>query len=722
MMKKSQGIFRQVMLFAITAILLVIGSRDLKAEEGMWIPLLLEKYNIEAMQEAGLRLSAEDIYSINQDCLKDALVIFGRGCTGEMISAEGLLLTNHHCGYGTIQSHSSVENDYLTHGFWAKSREEELPNEGLTVTYLRYIKDVTEEMTAGITRDLDPEEHEQYIRMQMGEIMDEATNGSHLSAQIRPFYYGNAYYMFVYETFRDVRLVGAPPESIGNFGADQDNWMWPRHTGDFSMFRVYANEDNEPADYDPSNQPYKPRKHLEIAAGGVEKGDFTMVMGYPGSTTQYLYSAAVRSMLETSLPLKIDLRTTRLDIMEKYMKQSDVVRIQYASKFRGVSNAWKKWQGIILGLTRNDAVELKLAEEDMFKAWVEADGERTLKYDDLLPQFASLYKELENYETAMDMMNESIMAVELFRQASRFSRMMSQGASVERLERQMAGFTKNYHGPIDQETFAALMQAYYREMPSTFVPAFYGEVMEKYQGDFSKFAEAVYGKTVFNNPDKMSKLLTKYAKNSEAAIKKLEQDPILVYFNQFMELYRVNIMPESGRIRSELNRNYKTYMAALLEMEEDRLLYPDANFTMRITYGKVDDYQPKDGVQYKHYTTLAGIMDKGSEGFEDYAIPDRLRELYESKDYGKYGVNGTMPVCFIASNHTSGGNSGSPVLDADGRLIGINFDRNWEGTMSDVHYDPSLCRNITVDVRYILFIIDKFAGAGYLVDEMDIAW
>jgi len=721
-MNKHERTFRKRYIAAIFTFFLMAGNMAVRAEEGMWIPLLLEKYNIEAMQEAGLRLTAEDIYSINQDCLKDAVVIFGRGCTGEMISGDGLLLTNHHCGYGTIQSHSSVEKDYLTDGFWARSRDEELPNEGLTVTFLRYIQDVTQELTEGITRELDPLEYRRYINMKMREVMDEATKGNDLDAQIRPFFYGNAYYLFVYETFRDVRLVGAPPESIGNFGADQDNWMWPRHTGDFSMFRVYADGDNKPADYDPSNQPYKPRKHLEIAAGGIQKGDFTMVLGYPGSTTQYLYSAEVESMLETGLPLKIGLRTTRLDIMDKYMKQSDVVRIQYASKFRGVSNAWKKWKGIILGLERNHAVELKLEEEQEFTAWVEADGERQLKYDSILPTFAKLYTEKEKYETAMDMLGEAIMSVELNRQASRISRMMSQGVEPEQLERQMERFYKNYHRPIDQEIFAAMMKAYYTEMPAYFRPAFYGEIMEKYRGDFSRFAAAVYKKTVFSHEEKLAKLFATYGKDTEKAIKKLEKDPILVYLNQFTEIYRVGISPEYRRIENELSRNYTLYMAALLEKEKDRTLYPDANFTMRLTYGKVDGYEPNDGVQYQHQTTLSGIMEKGTEGFEDYAIPDRLRELYDSKDYGKYGVNGTMPVCFIASNHTSGGNSGSPVLDADGRLIGINFDRNWEGTMSDVYYDPELCRNIAVDIRYVLFIIDKFAGAGYLLDEMDIAW
>ena len=721
-MKKNQIITKHGILGMMLTVIITAGTLNVKAEEGMWIPMLLEKYNIEAMQEAGLRLSAEDIYSINQDCLKDALVIFGRGCTGEMISADGLLLTNHHCGYGAIQRHSSVESDYLTDGFWAMSRDEELPNEGLTVTYLRYMKDVTVEMEEGLIGELDPEEAQKQMERNMGKLIKEATEGSHYSALVRPFYYGNAYYMFVYETFTDVRLVGAPPEAIGNFGADQDNWMWPRHTGDFSMFRVYANEDNEPAAFDPSNQPYKPRKHLEIAAGGIEEGDFTMVMGYPGSTTQYLYSAAVRSMLETSLPVKIDLRTTRLEIMDRYMRADDVVRIQYSSKYRGVSNAWKKWQGIILGLTRNHAVDVKLEEEEAFAAWIEADGERILKYGDVLDEFAEIYSEMEKYEMAMYMMSESVMAIELFRQSSRIERMMNQGMSRERIERSMDGFYKNYYRPVDQEICAAMLEAYFSQMPASQYPACAEEINGKYKGDYSAYAEALYNKTVFNQPEKFLKLMDKYEKNSEKAITAFQKDPIVATANQFSDLLMEETGPVYRKLQELLQRNYQIYMAALLEMEQDRMLYPDANFTMRFTYGKVDSYNPKDGVEYDYYTSLSGIMDKAMEGFEDYAVPQKLRELYEAKDYGKYGVNGTMPVCFIASNHTSGGNSGSPVMDADGRLLGINFDRNWEGTMSDVHYDPSLCRNITVDIRYVLFIIDKFAGAEYLLDEMDIVW
>ncbi len=696
------------------------GSLRLKAEEGMWIPMLIEKYNIDQMQEAGLMLSAEDIYSINQDCLKDAIVIFGRGCTGEMISADGLVLTNHHCGEGAIQSHSSVEKDYLSNGFWAMSREEELPNEGLSVTYLRYMKDVTMQVNDGIVQGMDPQERERKIELNMGEIMQSETEGSDLDARIRPFYYGNAYYLFVYEVFRDVRLVGAPPVSVGNFGSDQDNWMWPRHTGDFSLFRVYADEFNNPSEYSPSNKPYKPRKHLEIAAGGVEEGDFTMVMGYPGSTTQYLYSDAVKYMLETNLPLAIGLRTSRLQIMDRYMKESDVVRIKYATKYRRVSNAWKKWQGIILGLNRNNAVEVKLGEEEVFKDWVEADGERQMKYEDILGEFARLYEEMEAYGVAVSMMDEAIMAVELFRQAPRIGGMMQQGLDKEMLLSQVDRFFKDYHGPIDRDIFASMLEAYQSEMPERYLPPFYEKIQKKYKGDYQKFAEDTYSKTVFSSKEEMTKLLDKYENNPEGAVEQLQKDPILIYLNEFRTLYLTGITPAHRELELALEENYKLYMAALLEKEKDRLLYPDANFTMRLTYGKVDSYKPWDGVHYQYQTTLSGIMDKGKEEFEDYRVPEKLATLYETKDYGKYGVDNTMPVCFIASNHTSGGNSGSPVLDAHGRLIGLNFDRNWEGTMSDVYYDPSLCRNIAVDIRYVLFIIDKFAGAGYLIDEMDI--
>ncbi len=688
----------------------------------MWIPMLLEKYQIAAMQEAGLKLGAEDIYSINQDCLKDAVVIFGRGCTGEMISGEGLLLTNHHCGEGAVQSHSSVENDYLTNGFWAMEREEELPNENLSVTFLRYIREVTAEALEGVVPGMEPSQRERKIEQNRGSILHEATAGTHYDAVVKPFYYGNAYYLFVYEVFRDVRLVAAPPDMIGNFGADQDNWMWPRHTGDFTLFRVYADPENQPSSYDPSNVPYKPRKYLEINASGVEPGVFTMVLGYPGSTTQYLYSRAVKHTVEESLPVRIALRDSRLEIMDRYMKQSDRVRIQYATKYRGVSNAWKKWQGMILGLNRNHVVEVKQEEERTFTEWVRDDGERLMKYGSLLEDFEQLYMELEPYLLADDMMNEAVMPVELFRFYSRIFGMMRQGGEPGVLETRIERFYKDFHLPIDQEIFTVMMEHYQSGLEARFHPPFFEEVQSKYKGHFHLLAEKMYRKTLLRDREEMMNLLEIYRKDPEKAMSKLSKDPVAQYAEQFRDMARTMITPEFSRLEGEINQRYRIYMSALMEQAGEKMLYPDANFTMRLTYGSVEGYYPSDGVRYKHRTTLEGLMEKSQEPYEDYRVPEKLQELYLEKDYGKYGVNGTMPVCFTASNHTSGGNSGSPVLDAEGRLIGINFDRNWEGTMSDIYYDPSLCRNISVDIRYILFLVDKFAGAGYLLEEMDIVW
>ena len=709
----ARGVMLALVLLSVTV---------LRAEEGMWIPMLLEKYKIDDMQAAGLMLDAEDIYSINQDCLKDAVVIFGGGCTGEMISGNGLVLTNHHCGEGAIQSLSSVENDYLTHGYWAMDRTEELPCEGLSVIFLRYMEEVTDRVMEGIEPGLEPGEREQIRNRNIGRLISEATSGNHYKAVVRSFYYGNAYYKFVYEVFRDVRLVGAPPTSIGNFGGDTDNWEWPRHTGDFSLFRVYAGEDNMPADYHPGNIPYTPRKHLEISAGGLRLGDFTMVMGYPGSTSEYLYSEEVSLMVEKHLPARIRLRTARMEIMELYMQESDRVRIQYTSKHGGVTNAWKKWQGTIMGLERMGVVRKKEEFEEKFESWVEADGERIMKYDGLLADFARLYEEMEPLMLAEIYKDEAVMPVELFRQIMRIRSMMDMGAGAEAIASRTERFYKDYHMPIDRDIFAAMMEAYEKKMDHKFHPAFFSRVKGRYKGDYTRFARDAYSQSMFSNEEGVAKLLEIYRNNQDRARRKVEKDPLTVCLDQFTEIFMTRITPELERLEQELEWSYKKYMAARLEMAEDRVLYPDANFTMRVTYGKVKGYEPRDGIEYHYSTTLSGVIEKARENTPDYRMPEKLAGLYETKDFGPYGVNGTLPVCFVASNHTSGGNSGSPVLDAYGRLIGINFDRNWEGTMSDVYYDPSICRNIAVDIRYVLFIMDKYAGAGYLLDEMDITW
>jgi len=706
--------------FYLFLLILITGSQILRAEEGMWIPMLIEKYHIEDMQEAGLKLTAEDIYSINQDCLKDAIVHFGRACTGEMISGEGLVLTNHHCGEGAIQSHSSVEHDYLSNGFWAMSRDEELPNSGLTVTYLRFIKDVSHQIFDGLEQGMDPQDRQRKINENMGAIIREATKGNNYNTQVKSFYYGNAYYLFVSEEFRDVRLVGAPPSSIGNFGADNDNWMWPRHTGDFSLFRVYADGDNQAADYSPDNKPYKPRRHLEVNLGGIQEGDFTMVLGYPASTTQYLHSDVVQYMIEASLPLKVELRSTRLEIMDKHMLSSDEVRIQYSHKYRRVSNAWKKWQGMILGLERNHVVEQKVEEESAFQLWVEQDGERDMKYGELMQNFSALNSEMNAYSLSVDLFNESVMAVELFGHLRRVQGLMKQGADSESLGRLMDQFFKDFYLPVDRDVFAAMMDAYQKEMAAEYHPAFFTKALNKSKGDFEIFAQKIYSETLFSDRGRSQKLQDTYAKDSEKARAILEEDPITLYLEEFRKIYETNFIDQHRQLDWEEEELYRSYMAALIERSEDKTLFPDANRTMRLSYGTVKGYQPRDGVVYNPMTTMKGLMEKCNQGHADYLVPEKLVSLYQEKDFGPYGVNGTMPVCFIASNHTSGGNSGSPVLDAEGRLIGLNFDREWEGTMSDVFYDPDLCRNIAVDIRYVLFIIDKYAGAGYLVDEMDI--
>jgi hypothetical protein len=705
---------------AVMVLLMVLMSNVTRADEGMWLLSLLEGYTIEDMQSKGFKLTAEDIYSVNQACLKDAVVIFGGGCTGELISGEGLLLTNHHCGYGAIQRHSTVENDYLTDGFWAMSREEELPNERLSVRFLRYMEDVTEEVLQGAGQD-DPQKADSVIAANIGQIIGKANEEGAYESVVRPMFYGNQYFLFVYELYNDVRLVGAPPSSIGNFGEDNDNWMWPRHTGDFSVFRVYANEENKPAAFSPDNVPYRPRKFFEISMDGVEKGDFTMILGYPGSTQQFLHSDALNIFAGMVMPMNVEIRTQRMEVMDKYMQQSDKVRIQYASKYRGVTNVWKKWQGAIKGLERLNAIEVKENFEARFAEWAHGDDERKELYGSLLQRFEEIYGEMEDYDVVNNLLRETAFAVELPRTASSVAYMMNDSLNSDEIISRLKGFYKDFHAPLDQEMFAVMMQAYRERSNPLFHPEFFAEVDAKYKGDFAAYAEKVYGKTSLASIEALKGLLGTYDSNQRRALKKLEKDPLISVYNQFVEIYREQVSPQVRAYNSQLDKLYKFWISGQFEMEPGVRHYPDANFTMRLTYGEVEGYQPEDAVKYEYYTTLSGIIEKSKEGKHDYVIPGRLEELYLTKDYGDYGVNGTMPVCFTASNHTSGGNSGSPVIDEQGRLIGINFDRNWHGTMSDEMYDPDMCRNIAVDIRYVLFIIDKFAGAGYLLDEMVLA-
>jgi hypothetical protein len=694
-----------------TLLLLLLFLTPARADEGMWLPMLIQK-KIPQMQELGFKLTAEDIYSVNRACLKDAIVHFGGGCTGEVISDEGLLITNHHCGYGQIQAHSTVEHDYLKDGFWARTRSEELPNKGLTVTFLRYMEDVTLQVLEGVTDTISELERQKIIETNIKNISEEALKGmdtKFYSVRITPAYYGNQYFLYLNQTFRDVRLVGAPPSSIGKFGGDTDNWMWPRHTGDFSLFRIYSNTANEPAEYSADNVPYRPRYHFTISAKGVKPGDFTMVYGYPGRTQQYVLSPAVDYIANRSNPQKISLRSLRLDVMNREQAKDPAVRIQYSSKNAGVSNAWKKWQGESRGILNAGTIAKKQEFERRFQQWAEASGRQ--EYITLIPRMKELYSELEPYMFASEMYAEAIMAVELLRFANSLESTVKRSGTAlaaEFAER----FFKDYYLPIDKDIFEKLFTGFYEAMEP------YSDLLPANASFFARLATHLYSTSALADRQKTMDLL---AKDSASVLTLIRQDPAFLLVDPFVQNNRDKIQPRIRDINRELNLLYRTWMQAIMEFDSDRIFYPDANSTLRVTYGTVQGYSPADAVMYLPVSTIEGIMQKDDPDIFDYDIPQSLREVYAARDFVPWESDGTVPVCFIATNHTSGGNSGSPVLNADGHLLGLNFDRVWEGTMSDIEFDPSVCRNISVDIRYVLFVIDKIGKANFLLDELDIS-
>ena len=709
--------------FKLILAIILLSLSGLQAREGMWVPLLLEKYNLEEMQQMGFKLTASDIYDVNNASMKDAVVLFGGGCTGELISGEGLLITNHHCGYRQIQMHSSVENDYLTHGFWATNRDEELPNAGLSVSFLERMEDVTSQVFVGTENVQDADERQKLINKNIAELEKTAQEEGRFRASVRPFFYGNQYFLHVYKVYTDVRLVGAPPSAIGKFGGDTDNWMWPRHTGDFSLFRIYANKDNEPASYSKENIPYKAKKFFPISLKGVNPEDFTMVFGYPGRTTQYLTSDAVRLIRDQRNPDRIAIRDMKLDIMGRYMAGDPKVRIQYASKHAGVSNAWKKWQGENLGIDRLSAIDKKREFESDFKSWAEKQGRWENEFGPLLENFHDLYEQYAPLAKASDHYAEIAWSgVELFTLSSYLQVLLRQANEEGEIpenarlsvKRMVEGFYKDYHQPVDEELFVSLLPVL-GKLPASFQPSELMKVIEKNASPEQLLK--LYRKSILTDPTKVASLIES---GSVKKMKALSKDPVFALFAGIRSFYDTQINPSIRVIEEDIETRMKPYMAGIMEMKEGQMFYPDANSTLRVAYGRVEGYQPKDGVVFKHYTTLEGIMEKDNPEIYDYDVPARLKELFHTKDYGSYSDNGELPVCFVASNHTTGGNSGSPVINGEGHLIGINFDRCWEGTMSDIMFDPEQCRNIALDMRYALFIIDKFAGAGYLLNEMEL--
>ena len=660
-------------------IILLSSGFTLLADEGMWLPSQIAQ-RINDMQAKGFKLSAEDLYSINNSSLKDAIVHFNGGCTGELISNEGLLITNHHCGYSKIQYHSSVEHDYLKDGFWAMTREQELANPDLYVAFLEYMEDVTDEVLKGYAPGMSEEERNSIIRTNSDKIIKETVSkGKGLKAKIAPLYYGNQYFIWVYKVFTDVRLVGAPPSAVGKFGGDTDNWMWPRHTGDFSLFRIYAGKDNEPAAYSPENVPYRPKKFFKINASGIQEGDFTLVYGFPGRTNEYLMSHAVDYTANVSNPHKIKLRTLRLDIQNREMEKSQAVRIQYASKNANVSNSWKKWQGERKGIIKMNTIENKRNYEKAFAEWAKGKPE----YEGLVEKFAELYSNIEELSLVNDYQKEAINVIEFVKYAA------------NRANADSALFYKDYYKPIDKDIFIALVSEYDKVIADKYKAPYFKEKLAE-MGSVEKWADAIYD----NDSMELAKEL--YVETNK-------------HFNK-------EFKPYLDSINAQITLLYRKYMKGQIEYNEqtggEKVFYPDANSTLRIAYGSVKGYSPSDAVYFTPVSTIEGIMQKDNPNIYDYDVPQVLRDAYATKNYGKWDVNGTVPVAFIATNHTSGGNSGSPVIDGNGNLIGVNFDRVWEGTMSDVVFDPEVCRNIALDIRFALFFIDRCAGAQHLIDEM----
>ena len=698
-------------------LLLLFVAFQMQAQQGgMWIPSMLKGMNESEMKSLGMKMSAQDIYDVNQSSLKDAIIHFNGGCTSEIISPKGLLLTNHHCGYGEIQKHSSVENDYLQEGFWAKDLASELPNPGMVATLIVSIHDVTTAVLEGVMQLPSEAEKQKRIQENIARVQATFPKEKWQDNRIRVFYEGNQYILFVTETFKDVRLVGAPPSSIGKFGSDTDNWVWPRHTGDFALFRIYAGKDNKPADYSKDNVPYTPKHFLPISLDGVAEGDFTMVFGFPGRTQEYLPAVAVEQIVNSLNPAKIAIRDAALKVQDGFMRKDQAIKIQYASKYASVANYWKKWIGESQGLKKSNAVKIKKDFEKEFQNRVTKSG-KSAEYGSLLANFEKNYQTIDQYALARDYFVETVLRnTELlsvgFRlyQLEQVFKARGEQAFTDRKNntvKDLEGFYKDFNAKVDEKVFEQLMALYTKNSP--LLPADIKAL------DIKKSTALIYGKSKLTSYKGTQELLKG---DTKTIFKNLNKDAGYQLVKKLADNFYQNISPKYDEINLEIAALQRTFMKAQLELFPDGRYFPDANSTLRVTYGQVKGYSPSDAVYYEPVTHLEGVLEKYVPGDYEFDVPAKLIELINNKDYGQYAENGKMPVNFIATNHTTGGNSGSPAIDANGNLIGLNFDRVWEGTMSDIYYDPAICRNIMVDIRYVLFIVDKFANAKHLIDEM----
>jgi hypothetical protein len=670
---------------------------------GMWIPSLLEGMNESEMQALGSKMTAKDIYDVNNSSLKDAIGHFNGGCTSEIISPKGLVLTNHHCGYGQIQSHSSLENDYLKNGFWAMNLDEELPNEDLFIEFIVRIEDVTAQVLNGVNENMTEEDKQSLITKNSNAVQKATQKESWQDTKVKSFYKGNQYFLFVTERFEDIRLVGAPPSSIGKFGSDTDNWVWPRHTGDFSLFRIYADKNNRPAKYSKDNVPYTPKHHLPVSLDGVEEGDFTLVFGFPGRTNEYLPAVAIEHITQDYNPSNIAIREAALKVIDANMKASDDVRIKYASKQARIANAWKKWIGENLGIEKSDAVNQRREFEHTFTKALKEKGLDN-KYGHILPEFDKLYKDfasvnkerrnfIEVFLVTNELMQLTFRAYQMEAAIKRDSKNTenAKAAFINRLKR----VHKNYDINVDREVYKAVMP-FIEQTPDA----------------------SIYNSSAFVNLDSALQLLET---SDDKLLEALNKDAAYQYAKPIIEHFMNVTNKVYGEKNEPITALQTLYMTALMEALPNARYFPDANSTLRVTYGQVRGYAPRDAVYYNPVTYLDGVIEKYVPGDYEFDVPQKLRDLYNNKDYGQYAdANGKLPICFLGTNHTTGGNSGSPAIDAEGNLVGLNFDRVWEGTMSDINYDPEICRNIMVDLRYVLFVIDKYGGAKHLIEEMDL--